>query len=143
MREHPIVLTPAEQLAHQNGTLRVLIRVAEVSPHLGAPYNGHDGWYQNDGISVVRKVANPLGNKGDVLVWIERKQLGEACKTHRLPVTSVELVRLHDVSMADSYPDEEFGGARTYAEFITAWNLSNPDHPWASNPMVWKVGVEK
>ena len=124
MADMPITLQPAEQQAHREGRLLWLVRAAEkCKTCVGSALNlvdddpGFDGCPDCNGTGY-----KPLG----------QPQLGEACKTHCLPVTSVELVRLWEYANT---------GKGMGVGAVKAWDANNPDTPWSSNPFVWKVGV--
>src|SRR5277367_1649945 len=50
-------------------------------------------------------------------------------------VTSVDKVRLHEVT------DEDLRkiGNVTRESYIASWNKTQPDHPWNSNPEVYRI----
>lgn len=151
-RDIPTTLTPAEQQAHQNGELRVLIRAAEKCERCdgtAAVYTRESGWRGCPVCGWAGFAPNPLGNKGDVLVHTVRpdvrnyaamvERMGEFI---RLPRTDEgRLVRLQVYVAASSL--QVWVEPMNADDFKRDWDLSNPDTPWASNPWVYVGGVEK
>lgn len=73
-------------------------------------------------------------------LWCSAHSMPYWASRHRRTVTSVELVRLQEMTQA------MLDGtiyAKTSAWFDERWDAANPEHPWASNPWVWLVAVER
>ena len=75
--------------------------------------------------------------EGETPVWQPAETMPSWASRYRIPVTSVELVRLQGI------PWHEMHRAGFPHSPLKAkdWDEANPDTPWASNPFVWKVGV--
>jgi len=177
-REIPIVLTPAEIAAHQNGTLRQIVRVAEKCDRCKGAGRVRGSVDENGEVTLPTCPAcngtgfapKPLGQPGDVLVhqeewfdnctsiedqvigaprvyyraadpeydqfegetpvWQPADTMPEWASRYRLPVTSVELVRLWQVD-ADTVK-------RAGMHLDKVWPESGPDTQ--SQAPVWSVG---